>query len=175
VKNNGFCSQKKHKGTGILWAPWRIEYIENAAKTEGCIFCEKPREKNDKKNLLIYRTEMAFVMMNRYPYNNGHLMIVPYRHTPALSDLTINEKLELCNLLEKSQLVLHEVMQPQGYNIGMNIGRLAGAGIVDHLHFHIVPRWGGDTNFMPILGHTKVISEALEETWAHLKTAFDAI
>lgn len=167
-------SKKQHEGPDILWAPWRIEYIENAAKTEGCIFCEKLREEKDQENLLVYRGDTAFVMMNRYPYNNGHLMIVPYQHTPEFSNLTEKEKLELCNLLEKSQAVLRDVMRPQGFNIGMNIGRLAGAGIVDHLHFHIVPRWGGDTNFMPILGHTKVISEALEETWAHLKERFES-
>jgi ATP adenylyltransferase len=166
-------SKKFHPGPEILWAPWRIEYIENTAKNEGCIFCEKPKQNNDKENLLVHRAEKAFVMMNRYPYNNGHLMIVPYQHTPEFSNLTQEEKLALCHLLEKSQSVLRDVMRPQGFNIGMNIGRLAGAGIVDHLHFHIVPRWGGDTNFMPILGHTKVISEALEETWAHLKKAFE--
>lgn len=164
---------KKIKGPEILWAPWRIEYIENAEKNKGCIFCEKPKENDDQKNLLVYRAEKAFVMMNRYPYNNGHLMIIPYRHTPELSELAMDEKMELWRLLERAQRVLHDVMHPQGFNIGMNIGRLAGAGIVDHLHFHIVPRWGGDTNFMPILGHTKIISEALEETWAHLKKAFE--
>ena len=157
----------------ILWAPWRIEYIENTTKNEGCIFCEKCTEKDDKTNLIVYRGNTAFVIMNKYPYNNGHLLIVPCQHTANMISLTDDEKIELFNLIQYSQDVLMEVMRPQGFNIGMNLGRLAGAGITGHLHFHIVPRWGGDTNFMPIVGHTKVISEALEKTWAKLKKAFD--
>ncbi len=111
--------------------------------------------------------------MNRYPYNNGHLMVVPYQHTSEISSLSSEEKIELFNLLEISLNVLKKVMKPQGFNIGMNLGRLAGAGIADHLHFHIVPRWGGDTNFMPVVAHTKVISEGLEQTWEKLKREFD--
>jgi len=157
----------------ILWAPWRIEYIENVFSTEGCIFCDKSKEDNDTKNLIVTRGSNAFVIMNRYPYNNGHLMIVPYQHTCNMYDLSDDEKIELFNLLQRSQHVLQEVMKPQGFNIGMNLGRLAGAGIDDHLHFHIVPRWGGDTNFMPVLGHTKIISEALEETCLKLRKSFE--
>ena len=156
----------------FLWAPWRMEYIKNADKETACIFCSKPRESDDKANLIVYRGTTAFVMMNRYPYNNGHLMVVPNRHTSRLESLSGNEKLELFDLLIDSQKVLNEVMQPHGYNIGMNLGRTAGAGIVDHLHFHIVPRWDGDTNFMPVVGHTKVISEGLEETWEKLNHVF---
>jgi ATP adenylyltransferase len=110
--------------------------------------------------------------MNRFPYNNGHLMIVPFQHTCDMKALSNDEKIELIDLLQSSQDVLKEVMRPQGFNIGMNIGRLAGAGIDCHLHFHLVPRWGGDTNFMPIVGHTKVISEGLEETWEKLHSVF---
>ncbi len=166
---------EKDKGPDqrILWAPWRIEYITDATKNEGCIFCEKSAEKDDRANLIVYRGKTAFVIMNRYPYNNGHLLIVPNRHTSEMADLSDEEKIELVNLLQYAQDVLQEVMKPQGFNIGMNLGRLAGAGITDHLHFHIVPRWGGDTNFMPIVGHTKVISEALEETRDHLHKAFE--
>ncbi len=163
----------RRRGPEILWAPWRIEYIENASKNEGCIFCEQPREKDDKKSLIVHRGERGFIIINRYPYNNGHLMVVPYRHVGELASLSDEEKIELFHFLQFSQDVLREVMQPQGFNIGMNVGRLAGAGIVDHLHFHIVPRWGGDTNFMPIVGHTKVISEALEETWEKLHKVFE--
>lgn len=164
----------KGKKPNILWAPWRIEYIENASKNEGCIFCELSGEANDRKNLIVHRGELGFVIMNRYPYNNGHLMIVPYQHTSEMTSLCNEEKIELFNFLQLSQEVLMRVMKPQGFNIGMNLGRLAGAGIVDHLHFHLVPRWGGDTNFMPIVGHTKVISEGLEQTWEKLRKAFES-
>jgi ATP adenylyltransferase len=156
----------------ILWAPWRMEYIQNADKDTGCIFCNKPKESDDKANLIVHRGELTFVMMNRYPYNNGHLMVVPFRHTNEMASLSRDEKLELVDLLVLSQEALKEVMQPQGFNIGMNLERIAGAGIVDHLHFHIVPRWDGDTNFMPVVGHTKVLSEGLEETWKKLNRVF---
>ncbi len=168
-------NSSKSKGPDILWAPWRIEYIKNCFKEDGCIFCQKPGEKKDRENLIVYRGRTGFVIMNRYPYNNGHLLIVPYQHTSELSSLTDEEKIELFDLLRLSKDVLERVMNPQGYNIGMNLGRLAGAGITTHLHFHVVPRWGGDTNFMPIVGHTKVISEALEKTWENLKKAFDEL
>ena len=160
------------RGHDILWAPWRIEYISDTSKNEGCIFCEKLTESEDKANLIVHRREKAFVIMNKYPYNNGHLLIVPNQHTAEMASLSDKEKIGLMNLLQISQEVLKEVMRPQGFNIGMNLGRLAGAGITEHLHFHIVPRWGGDTNFMPIVGHTKVISEALEKTWEKLHAAF---
>ncbi|MBN2030063.1 HIT domain-containing protein [bacterium] len=156
----------------ILWAPWRMEYIENADEYDGCIFCEKPKEDRDEENLIVYRGKTAFVMMNRYPYNNGHLMVVPYQHTDELNALSREQKIELFDLLILSKEKLIKVMKPQGFNIGMNIGRIAGAGIVDHLHFHIVPRWSGDTNFMPIVGHTKVVSEGLVETLKKLRKAF---
>jgi ATP adenylyltransferase len=159
-------------GAEILWAPWRIEYIENAEKPGGCIFCVKTAATDDRGNLIAYRGRSAFVILNRYPYNNGHLMVVPFRHTADLSALDGAEKQELFDLLIASQRALSDVMQPQGFNIGMNLGRTAGAGIADHLHFHVVPRWNGDTNFMPVLGHTKVISEALEMTWSKLVDVF---
>ena len=156
----------------ILWAPWRIEYIADASKNEGCVFCERFADSEDTQNLIVHRGRTGFVIMNKYPYNNGHLLIVPYLHTAEMADLDGDDRLELFHLLEVSQEVLSEVMHPQGFNIGMNLGRLAGAGIVEHLHFHLVPRWGGDTNFMPIVGHTKVISEALEKTCEKLQQAF---
>ena len=168
---------EKDKGedTRILWAPWRIEYITDTAKNEGCIFCEKSAEQDDRTNLIVHRGKTAFVIMNRYPYNNGHLLIVPNRHTAEMASLSDEEKIELINLLQYAQEVLEEVMKPQGFNIGMNLGRLAGAGITDHLHFHVVPRWGGDTNFMPIIGSTKVISEALSDTYKKIKNALENI
>ncbi|MBN2104984.1 HIT domain-containing protein [bacterium] len=151
-----------------------MEYIEKCDSPGGCIFCEKPRQNKDKENLIVFRGDSAFVIMNRYPYNNGHLMVVPYRHTSELTSLRSEEKTEMMDLLIVCQNVLNQVMQPHGFNVGMNIGRVAGAGIADHIHFHIVPRWDGDTNFMPILGHSKVVSEALEQTWAKLNDLFSS-
>jgi len=159
----------------FLWAPWRMEYILRVDKQEGCIFCIKPRENDDRGNLILYRGRTCFVILNRYPYNNAHLMIVPYRHTADLSDLSDEERAELMDLLSKSISVLKEKVSPHGFNIGMNLGRIAGAGVHDHLHFHVVPRWEGDTNFMPVVGHTKVMSEALEETWEKLRGGFEKL
>jgi len=149
-----------------LWAPWRIEYI-TGEKNEGCIFCDKPKEGNDKKNLILYKGETSFIIMNRYPYSNGHLMAVPYRHTNSMSELDDKEALELMNLTTKCIKIL-KVMNPDGFNIGMNLGNAGGAGIDDHLHFHIVPRWNGDTNFMPLIGDVKVMPEYLEDTYETL-------
>jgi ATP adenylyltransferase len=156
----------------ILWAPWRMEYIESAEKPDGCIFCAKPDETRDRGNLIVHRGVLTFVIMNRFPYNNGHLMVVPFRHTADLSDLDRRERDELFDLLIESRRILTDLMRPHGFNIGMNLGRTAGAGVEHHLHFHIVPRWNGDTNFMPVVGHTKVVSEALDATWTKLAEAF---
>ncbi len=149
-----------------LWAPWRIEYI-TGGKKEGCIFCDKPKEGNDKKNLILYKGETSFIIMNRYPYSNGHLMAVPYRHINNMSELDHKERLELMNLTTKCIEIL-KVMNPDGFNIGMNLGTAGGAGIDDHLHFHIVPRWNGDTNFMPLIADVKVMPEYLEDTYETL-------
>ncbi len=161
-----------------LWAPWRLQYIKNADKMneEGCIFCDLPAANPDKdrEHLILFRGERAFVIMNRFPYNNGHLMVVPYKHTGSLEQLSAEERLELMNLVERSVAVLSQAISPHGFNIGMNLGRIAGAGIDEHLHFHIVPRWNGDTNFMPVLADTKVISAALIETYDQLKGYFEA-
>ena len=149
-----------------LWAPWRIEYI-TGGKKEGCIFCDKPKEGNDKKNLILYKGETSFIIMNRYPYSNGHLMAVPYRHINNMSELDHKERLELMTLTTKCIEIL-KVMNPDGFNIGMNLGTAGGAGIDDHLHFHIVPRWNGDTNFMPLIADVKVMPEYLEDTYETL-------
>ena len=159
--------------TDILWAPWRMEYILGP-KEKGCIFCDKPKQAQDRENLIVHRGHLAFVIMNKYPYNNGHLLIVPYRHEAELPRLTPEENLEMMALLQKSAQALRATCAPQGFNIGMNVGAVAGAGIDSHLHFHLVPRWNADTNFMPVTGHTKVISEGLWETWAHLRGQFQA-
>jgi len=166
---------KKDKPQEILWAPWRMKYILSAkeGKEKGCIFCTRYPQDDDKNNLILYRGETAFVIMNRFPYNNGHVMIVPYRHSGDIHDLSDEEKLEMMDITQLCLKVLDEVMQPHGYNIGMNLGRVSGAGVLDHLHSHIVPRWNGDTNFMPVIGNTKVISEALDKSYDKLKIVFD--
>jgi ATP adenylyltransferase len=152
-----------------------MEYIENAQKPSGCIFCLKPDENDDKKKLIVFRGTTAFVLLNRYPYNNGHLMVVPFKHTAELSDLNGAEQAELVRLLSLSQGVTRRLMKPDGFNVGMNLGRVAGAGVQDHLHFHLVPRWNGDTNFMPITGCAKVVSEGLDSTWQKMHHAFSDI
>ena len=157
-----------------MWAPWRMEYILSS-KPAGCIFCDKPQQNTDRENLILYRGETCFVIMNYYPYNNGHLLIVPYRHISNLEDLTTQEQAEIMSVLAKSNEIIKETMNPDGLNIGMNLGKVAGAGIDDHLHFHIVPRWNGDTNFMPVLGHTKVLAQALYESWDSLMPHFEKI
>lgn len=148
----------------LLWTPWRMQYILNADDKKGCVFCRKQREK-DKKALIVKRGKKCFSMMNIYPYNNGHLMIAPKRHVSGLDLLTDEELVELIKLVTESQKLLQKKVKPHGFNIGLNIGRVAGAGVVGHLHFHIVPRWNGDTNFMPIIGETKIMPQLLEETY----------
>lgn len=165
-------SKQCSSGQELLWAPWRLEYIETADQPQGCIFCLKSKESEDRKNLIVYRGKTAFVILNRFPYNNGHVMIAPYAHTVEFSSLSDQEKLELMDLLDLTKAVLTSVVSPHGFNIGINLGRAAGAGIEDHLHIHVVPRWNGDTNFMPILASTKVIPESLDKTWVKLHEGF---
>lgn len=153
-----------------LWAPWRMDYI-SGEKKRGCFLCRKLKEKKDRKNLILYQGEHVFVVMNRYPYNNGHLMIVPKRHSLDLEQLGDKESKELFDLLRVSIKVLKGCFHPHGFNIGINIGRVGGAG-EDHLHLHIVPRWAGDTNFMPVIGETKVVPEYLQKTYQRLHSAF---
>ncbi len=153
-----------------LWAPWRMEYILGKKKG-GCFFCRMFKEKKNKENLVLYQGKNAFVVMNKYPYTNGHLMVVPKRHCLNLEQLNDDELRELFDLLKTSVRVLKASFHPHGFNIGMNIGKAGGAG-EDHLHLHIVPRWAGDTNFMPVIGKTKVISDYLGETYQTLQSAF---
>jgi ATP adenylyltransferase len=157
-----------------LWAPWRMPYIMSTVKQQddGCVFCKMLAESDDERNLIIHRGSHAFVVMNLFPYNTGHLMVVPTRHTGDLASLTSDEHLELDSMIVKSHAALGKALAPHGYNIGMNLGRASGAGIVDHLHYHIVPRWSGDSNFMSVVSDTKVISESLTDTWRRLKAAF---
>jgi len=158
-----------------LWAPWRMKYIEGIDTEDAgrCIFCEKPEENNDKKNYIIYRGKKCFVILNIFPYNNGHLLVVPYKHTSEISDIDLETMLEVMETVTIAVEAIKKTMRPDGFNIGMNLGRSAGAGVAEHLHIHIVPRWNGDTNYMPVIGGTKVISESLEDTYKKLKNAID--
>jgi ATP adenylyltransferase len=162
-----------------MWSPWRSEYIESfKSKVEdaGCIFCSAVNHKIEEDNsLVVYKGKAAFIMLNLYPYNNGHLMLVPNRHICKLTELTPGENSEIMYLVQKSSEALNIIMSPQGFNIGANIGKAAGAGIDTHLHFHIVPRWNGDTNFMPVLGQVKVISQDLLRTKKDLIEAYSKL
>ena len=155
-----------------LWAPWRMAYIagEDKASRKGCIFCDKPRQRRDAANHILHRGESVFAMMNLFPYNNGHLMIAPYRHIGDFAKLGRAELLEMMELAQSCQRAITAEMRPDGFNIGFNLGRTAGAGIAGHIHLHLVPRWNGDTNFMPVLGGVKVISEALDATYRKIKS-----
>ena len=154
----------------ILWAPWRMEYISNMKKMNkhSCIFCKALKAKKDKNNLILYRGEHCFVILNKFPYTHGHLMIAPNRHLAKIEDLCREEKNGMFDLLQESITFLKKELNAQGFNIGMNIGKVAGAGVLGHLHIHLVPRWEGDTNFMPVFARTKVISEDLRKTFRKL-------
>ena len=154
-----------------IWAPWRIEYIQ-MEKAKGCILCDKPKENNDVPNYILHRGKKNFVMLNSYPYNPGHLMVAPYRHVASLEELTDDEIHEHFEIVSRGLKVLRQAFQPGGFNIGINLGKVAGAGIDDHIHTHIVPRWPGDTNFMPVISDVRVMPEALAETYEKLKGKF---
>ncbi|NCO43001.1 MAG: HIT domain-containing protein [Armatimonadetes bacterium] len=151
----------------VLWAPWRLAYVLSA-KEGGCILCAKAAQTDDEANLILARGRFCFAILNLFPYNNGHLMIVPFRHVDKLAELTPDEMLEMMCFAQAAEGVLRAAMSPEGLNIGMNLGKVAGAGIDDHLHLHLVPRWNGDTNFMPVLTDTNVISQSLAETYRQL-------
>ncbi|MFC2060073.1 HIT domain-containing protein [Chloroflexota bacterium] len=154
-----------------VWAPWRIEYIL-MEKPSGCILCEKPGEDNDAANHILHRGDKNYIIMNIYPYNPGHLLITPYRHVASLEELSVDELHEHFEMVSRGIKVLREAFNPGGFNIGINMGKVAGAGIEDHLHSHIVPRWQGDTNFMPVISDVRVVAEALAETYEKLKGKF---
>ena len=153
-----------------LWAPWRIKYILGG-KTKGCVFCDLVAERRDRDNLILYRGEKCFVIMNLYPYNSGHLMVVPYKHRDGLNGLGERDLFDMMKVTQKMLRIFDEVMRPQGYNIGVNQGQVAGAGIYEHVHLHIVPRWLGDCNFMPIVSDSKVINEDIVKTYDKLAEA----
>jgi ATP adenylyltransferase len=159
--------------TRQLWAPWRLEYVAGADSDDGCVFC-RAAAGPDEERLVVARGKYAFVLLNKFPYASGHLMVAPYRHTGAFDDLDDDEALELHRLGADGMRALAETFAPDGYNAGWNLGRVAGAGVVDHVHLHVVPRWAGDTNFMPVLADVKVLPEHLVETRRKLAEAWPA-
>lgn len=156
-----------------LWAPWRMDYIMAGEKPDGCIFCVGNSVLRDRERLILYRSAHSFAMLNLYPYTNGHLMAIPYRHTADPAELDEAELLDLMLTVSLCKKVLGEAVSPQGFNIGMNVGKAAGAGVDDHIHFHVVPRWNGDTNFMSVLADARVVPEALTVTMDRLQPLFD--
>ena len=158
-----------------LWAPWRHAYVTGASggATSGCIFCDASEP--DRGELILVRGRVSFVILNKYPYNNGHLMVVPNRHAPNLATLTTEEAAELMTLTRHAEIALTEAYAPHGINIGINLGKPAGAGVLDHLHVHLVPRWNGDTNFMTVVGNTRVLPEDLGETARKLRPIFERL
>jgi len=157
-----------------LWAPWRMEYILSEEKHKSCLFCDYPKQgkRGDKKNLILYRGKHCFVILNRYPYNSGHLMVVPYFHTPGFMGLSDEVLFDFIKTVNKSVGILEKALRPDGFNLGLNFGKVAGAGMGQHMHMHIVPRWTGDTDSMPILSETRVIPEHLKKTYQKLKKFF---
>jgi ATP adenylyltransferase len=160
--------------TKQLWAPWRLEYIKQADEQPGCVFCDAAGG-DDEDRLVVHRGEQAFVLLNKFPYSSGHLMVASYRHVGELGGLTEEEALEVHRLATQGVAALGEVYGPEGHNLGWNLGRVAGAGVVDHIHLHVVPRWAGDTNFMPVLADVKVLPEHLSETRRRLAEAWPAL
>ncbi len=155
-----------------LWSPWRMEYIENHQRDTFCVFCWAPQQPDGPENLIVYRGRLNYVILNRFPYTNGHLMIVPYEHQADLELLSGEVRAEMMDLAAQAVQVLKAAYHPQAFNLGMNLGTAAGAGIADHLHLHVVPRWSGDTNFMSTVAQTRVLPEALEVTYQRLREAW---
>jgi ATP adenylyltransferase len=161
--------------TERIWAPWRLAYVKDASKDaeQDCIFCAKPAQDDDEANLIVHRGERCFVILNRFPYTNGHLMIAPYEHRATLGELDPDTIAEMMSLTQRAMRALEDRYEPHGYNVGFNQGRVAGAGVEHHIHMHVVPRWGGDTNFMPVLADTRVMPQTLSDTYATLKGSLE--
>ena len=157
-----------------IWAPWRLAYVKEAGKDpdEECIFCAKPAAGDDEESLIVHRGDSAFVILNKYPYTSGHLMVAPFEHVGRLEEIPAETMAEVMDLVQQGIRLLEDTYGPQGYNVGVNQGRAAGAGVEHHIHFHVVPRWGGDTNFMSSVGESRVIPQSLEDTYAALRGGF---
>jgi len=158
----------------ILWSPWRMKYVTDASNSGACVFCTSPGQADSVANLIVHRGQKVYAILNRYPYTSGHLMIVPYNHTNQISDLSSETLKEMMLLVQKAVRILEKVYHPQGFNVGMNLGSVAGAGITSHLHMHVVPRWQGDANFMSVIGETRVLPEDLGRTYQRLSEAWQA-
>ncbi len=156
-----------------LWAAWRMKYIENATRENGCVFCNALAKADSAENLIVMRAEHAFVILNKFPYTSGHLMIVPQAHAASLEELTPAARAEMMELVSRFLAILRSIYTADGFNVGINIGKAAGAGVPGHVHIHIVPRWGGDTNFMSTVGETRVLPETLEETYRRTLEAWE--
>src|ERR1700741_2659472 len=154
-----------------LWTPWRYAYVANTEKTTGCVFCEAATDKDDEKSKIVYRGEHCFVILNAYPYTPGHVMIVPYQHLDELRKLPAAAAAEMMALSQRMETVLRELYRPDGINLGMNIGKAAGAGVGGHIHMHALPRWVADANFVSVIGETRMLPETLEVTWKRIKDA----
>ena len=152
-----------------LWNPWRYQYVTKENPPEGCIFCELPKEPNDETTLIVHRARFNYIILNRYPYTTGHLMVVPFHHTDSLQGIDDATAQELFALVRTADQKLREVYRPKGMNLGMNLGEAAGAGIAEHIHMHVLPRWIGDANFMTVIGETRILPEELSETYRKLK------
>ncbi len=157
-----------------IWAPWRLKYVKDASKDseEECIFCAKPAQDDDEANLIVHRGARCFVILNLFPYTNGHLMIAPYEHSSSLADLDSETVAEMMDLSQRALRILDEKYGPDGYNVGFNQGRVAGAGVEHHIHMHVVPRWAGDNNFMPVIADTKVMPQSIEQSYEALRGGF---
>ncbi|MGQ9832578.1 MAG: HIT family protein [Candidatus Villigracilaceae bacterium] len=155
-----------------LWSPWRMRYIQNHEKESDCIFCVALKQADDAQNLIIARGQGAFVILNKFPYTSGHLMVAPFDHQPSLELLTPEVRAEMMELVTQALRVLRKIYKPQAFNVGANIGEAAGAGVPGHVHIHVVPRWAGDTNFMSTLAETRVLPESLEETWKRVQAGW---
>ena len=158
-----------------IWAPWRLEYVKDASKDleQECIFCVKPAAGDDEASLIVYRGERCFVILNLFPYTNGHLMVAPFEHLSSITELSAETIAEMMDLAQRAMRGLEQHYAPHGYNVGFNQGRVAGAGVEHHIHMHVVPRWGGDTNFMPVLADTRVMPQSLEQSYETLRDVFD--
>ena len=168
-------ARRRHLMQGALarlWAPWRMAYIKSAEKDTACFLCALPKQKKDRENLILFRGRTCFVILNKFPYNNGHLLVAPYRHVAEIEEMTDAEALEVMRLTGRAKVAIQKAMAPHGYNLGVNLGRAAGAGLPGHVHQHLVPRWNGDSNFMPIIGETKVLPLTLAESWDMLAKYF---
>ncbi|NWF62964.1 MAG: HIT domain-containing protein [Chloroflexi bacterium] len=157
-----------------LWSPWRMNYIENHKKEEGCVFCNAQANPDGVENLIAFRGKFSYVILNRFPYTSGHLMVIPFAHVAAIEELDSDTRAEMMELTSRCTTELRRIYKPHGFNVGINIGEAAGAGVLGHVHIHIVPRWAGDTNFMSSVGQTRVLPETLEDTYQRVRQAFHA-